>query len=263
MDRRPAVATTRRGLLITAGTAVFGALASRSFGRSAPRFWVFGASIAGTERHTALEDRRPPGSRIANAMERQGLASRNLDDLSCNQRYDLLTFQSALNEGLPPPHLQLVEPGYAPDYIHSHGVRFVSRRLRDALALPAKAVSWLDVNMDGSTQVAKAQDYRHMLLQAAHDVINPSRADYETHEIPCRDGGVFRRKMARRIYWRRDARPEHELFWAHHSNLMVATDALAARVLSLGTSDIAFFDQERMQELYDADGVSRIIVKQL
>lgn len=75
--------------------------------------------------------------------------------------------------------------------------------------------------------------------------------------------GLTRAYSTGRIYWRDGTTLQDDLFLARHSNLIVATDALAVRVLQAGITDVAFYDQQRMLYLYDRGERRSLIVKTL
>lgn len=258
--------TTRRSLLagVAASAAVLGPLAcgpQRPMSPTRP-FWSFGSSIESGERQAILSAMSPPMLDVPNALKRHQVWFEHRSALSCEEQYGDDGARFGSDPDLPTPILEIKAPNFAPSYLYTHGVQFASRRLRDVMALPPETATWSPVDMGGSTDEAKAQDYREMHLLAELDAIDAARTDYDTMQVPCGDGLVDGRKMARSIYWRDGFEPSHELFWARNSNLVVATDAFAARVLAAGFDDVAFYDNQGMQERFDNDGVSgEIIVK--
>ena len=228
------------------------------------RFWTFGASIESGESQAVLSSMTPPRLNVVNALERIQFWNERLATAPCEERYGEDSLRLGADVFLPTPILEITAPYFAPNYVYTHGVQFVSQRLRDAMRLPPETVTWRPVDMGRSSERAKAADYREMHLLASLDVIDDARTDYDVLRVPCGDGLVDGRKMAKSIYWREDVDTPHDLFWARHSNIVVATDALATRVLEAGFDDVAFFDQQGMQERYDREGVSgEIIVKRL
>lgn len=248
-----------------AAAATGGAWASPTTAQIPIKLWTFGASMAAGERQFEIEIERPERLRVANDAERRAAHRALRERLSCEEQFGQSAEMIDWDAGLEPPVLEITEPDFAPNYLQTHGVAFVSRRLREAMALPPETVEWRPVEMGSATEAATAQDYKRMGLRVFLDVIDPVRADYQIlSEVTCEDGSRVSRRFAQRIYWRMGLEPSHDLFRARFSGVVVATDPLATRVLHAGVEDVAFFDQQRMQELYDRDGVTQeIIVKTL
>lgn len=261
----PAKGMTRRAVL-RAGACLAG-LTPAAMAQAAPAvpLWGFGLAAASAERQQGLEDASPPRVVIANTPERHRLRGKREHGATC-----LLVDQVTTNEArhwdaeLPPLRLDILAEEFAPDYLALYGVQIASRRLREAMALGPETVAWRSVEPGRMHAAARAQDYRQMRLRVMLDVIDPARADFEAKVIGCPDGRSTTVRFARRIYWRPAIVPPVELFFARHTNLIVAIDALATRVLRTGITDVAFYDQQRMQELYDrGERPGTLIVKTL
>ncbi|MFV0475787.1 MAG: hypothetical protein ACK5MQ_16515 [Pikeienuella sp.] len=121
---------------------------------ASPRFWTVVPDFVIADRMQAIGFKKKPPTltqpRLMEAVDREA------------KWHDANTVEP-VQLRLPPGEdpgwaLRVEEPDFAPDYIPL-GPDYVSARLRKAMAVD-DAVQWLSVDMTGSTQLAKDQDYR-------------------------------------------------------------------------------------------------------
>ncbi|MFV0624806.1 hypothetical protein ACBY01_12465 [Sphingomonas sp. ac-8] len=195
-----------------------------------PRLWPMLPSLTVMERLSQLELERPPRFKIA-----------NIADLFPSDGKHCVA-------AMPTPILVLKEHGFAPDLIWS-GFQFVSGRLRDALDLPPHTVEYGEVDTRGSADAARAADYK--VLHAVHEADPVDLARMYGYE-PDRDadGSLSTawvlahhgpHAAPRRTIWRDGFVPPAPLFRDTRGGL-IATDALAERVMRAGLTDVMFQD---------------------
>ena len=207
--------------------------------------WPMLPSLASMEGVARLERRRPPrfaivnGHAIAAALPpaEAGIPPPGTAD------HDPLRFAA-----IPTPVLVIGQPGFAPDYIWA-GLHFASARLRDALGLGPEAIEYRDVDTSGSVPAARAADYR--MFRVVHDADPVDLAAMHGHE-PDRaaDGSptlawllsvTGPHATPRRTVWRAGFVPPAPLF-RDRTGRLIATDALAGRVMRAGLADVVFQD---------------------
>lgn len=116
---------------------------------------------------------------------------------------------------------------------------FVSKRLRDAMALSSAAVQFLEVDASRSASGVQANDYKIMNVAILEDAIDISaQVPIMGRSLDGSEGIVGFGKSFPSTF-----RPTHDIF---HDRMVrghvFCTDALALRVLSAGCTDVRFFD---------------------
>ena len=246
--------TRRRLLAAGGGAAATLAVGPPALGANSSRFWGFGASLAAAERTHAYDAQGRPIVDIVNATERRGAEKLNVECLA--HWLDPTAEVEHWDQRAEPARLLIRDPEFAPDYMFTHGVELASERLREAMALGPQTVHWRPVALAAPSPAVMRQDYRQMHLRRMLDIVDGARTAFDTHEMRCGQspGRMLELKLAKSIYWREDFDSAHALFRARHTNLSVASDALATRVLEAGIRDVAFLDYPRMSAAYERDG---------
>lgn len=147
--------------------------------------------------------------------------------------------------GILKPKLFMPKRNFAPDYLSYGGTNFVSRRLRDVMALPESDVQYIDIELLDGSPKAFANDYRWMNILACHPAIDLQQSIYETDEATrATTGETFRFIWSyNRMVIRDDIDPDAHLFRvAEDLTTVLASDALAERVMRAGCTGIAFED---------------------
>lgn len=153
------------------------------------------------------------------------------------------------NPLLPPdfviPQLHMPKHGFAPDYLVVGQTTIASSRLREALAQPSSAVQYFPIDIHTGGVDARAQDYRWINVLACHPAINMADTRCQMKEgINYQTGETFRFIQSyNSMVIRDDIDPNAELFRvAEDLTTVLASDALAERVLRAGCTGIAFED---------------------
>ena len=143
------------------------------------------------------------------------------------------------------PKLFMPKRNFAPDYLSYGGTVFVSRRLREAMALPDCTVQYIEIELLDGSPKAFAQDYRWMNILACHSAIDLDQSKpvmSGEHVYPTGETFRFIRSY-NRIVLRDDIPVSAELFRVAEDLIIVlASDALAERVMRAGCTGIAFED---------------------
>jgi hypothetical protein len=123
---------------------------------------------------------------------------------------------------------------------------FVSERLRNTMALQARAIQYFDIDASGSAPLARSMHYKIMNIPFTEDVSEPARSDFMLPEMY--PGGPTGRlsKFARKIFVRSDAKPRHQLFHDHFFGEPFCTDELALKILRAGCTGVRFLDPTQM-----------------
>ncbi len=251
----------RGGLALTA----INILTREGLAAEGTRYWGFGASADSLRRQFALDDAVPELFRLYKGDERRGISHRLLQRQYCkNSRFRTAAEVVEWDRNLPTPELEIKVADYTPDFLHTFGIQLASHRLRDVMALGPDTVAWLPVVLRNPSQKAADQDYRQMMVLNFVDLLERERVtDYDRVELTCHNGSKAEWRIAKQSYWRENFTAPYELFNVRDSHHILATDALATRVLKAGITDVEFIDYHRMQEIYDREGKSTIIQKKL
>lgn len=145
----------------------------------------------------------------------------------------------------PRPVAALPDWPFAPDFWRFGRYDFASRRLRDVLAQPADVIQFLPFDLVRASAAARAQDYRWMRVLPRQPAMDIARSDCEVADYI--DGitgepGKFLRRIDRFVLLD-GLVPRTEIFRLDESPAYIlATDALAARVLQAGCTGMEFSD---------------------
>ena len=145
------------------------------------------------------------------------------------------------------PRINLPEHDFAPDYFDVGPVTLVSHRLRSVLAQPETVIQYHPIELVRGGPAVRAQDYRWMNILACHPAIDRAKSIFETDQLVNYKTGErtpFIRDYTRMVF-RDDIDPGAEIFRVAEDLVTVlATDALAERVMRAGCTGIAFEDPE-------------------
>ena len=198
-----------------------------------PLLWPMGPSLAVMQQTVRLETRRPPRLFVVNR-----------DQLSDEAARDPLV-----------PELVVDQPRFAPNFLWC-GFQFASARLREVLALDADAIDYRPVDASGSTPAVQAADYRWFEARHSADPIDYVRT-YGAEPERDADGSTSLawqlsvcgpHAPARVMVWRDDFVPPAPLF-RNANGVLLATEALADRVMRAGLTDVVFQDVTSLEAL--------------
>ena len=143
----------------------------------------------------------------------------------------------------PVPRLRLPDTGFAPDYVERGSWRFASARLRAAMALPDRAVDYRPAVIEEGSRQAHDQDYALMYVRAFAAAIDLETSDLGWRRIISHKTGnpVISVSGISQIRVRPDLDVPADLFKdANATIVLLATDALAERVMAAGCTGVWF-----------------------
>ena len=146
----------------------------------------------------------------------------------------------------PRPVLALPEsedPLLSPDYIKWGSWKFVSRRLREAMALPEWAVSYVPAEIQKGGRRARQQDYALMYVRAFADAIDlDTSLCVAEPAISAKTGEPYISvESVTVIRFKAGLAPPCDLFEDSKDTVsLFATDALAERALAAGCNGVQF-----------------------
>ena len=152
----------------------------------------------------------------------------------------------------------------APDFFTINILTFVSARMRSVLGLPSDVVQYLPIQLTAAGPLARAQDYQLLRVFPHQPAIDLSRSKYDVGGWT-EDDGTKKEfiLMVTSLALRADLLTRSELFWADEVPVcLLATDALAERVMKAGCTGIQFNDPATtgvlngMIRIRTADGVA-------
>ena len=165
----------------------------------------------------------------------------------------------------PLPVAALPDWPFAPDFWRFGSYDFASCRLRDALAQPTDAIQFLPFDLMRASAAARAQDYQWMRVLPRQPAMDIARSDCEVADyINGRTGepGKYLRRIDR-FALLDGVVPHTEIFRLDESPAFIlATDALAERVLRAGCTGMEFSDPtnlrggKRVDRIRTADGIA-------
>ena len=207
--------------------------------------WPMLPSLASMEKMHRLERRRPPQCVIVN----QDAIYAAMFPVDLGTPRPVRTDQEADRfAAMPTPVLRITDRSFAPDLIWA-GLHFASARLRDALSLGQDVVEYREVDTSGCAAAARAADYK--VFRAVHQADPVDLARMYGHEPDrAEDGSPTTawllsisgpHAVPRRMVWREGFIPPAPLFRDGTGRLM-ATEALAERVMGAGVTDVVFQD---------------------
>jgi hypothetical protein len=162
-----------------------------------------------------------------------------------------------LPSDLPKPILYLEQPDLCVDFIPDYqGITAVSRRMREAMALPDWAASWVPIVIDDRS-AAEAADmgYQHLHIRASAQAFDLERSIYKGEWRPSAKDGTpfldFDHFGIQRFEIVEGFEPPADLFNDTIEPLPnLTTDALAIRVLTAGCANVVF---EHLSSFYGQD----------
>ena len=152
----------------------------------------------------------------------------------------------ALPSNFPRPILRMpLEelPLLAPDFFDLSWL-FVSRRMREAMALPDWAVSYVPAEIETGSRLARLQDYALMYPRAFAPVIDPEASECRVNTFTSAKTGdtITDISGVGVMRFKADMKVPADLFFDPMGGqvYVLATDALAKRVLDAGCTGIQF-----------------------
>ncbi len=127
------------------------------------------------------------------------------------------------------------------DYFQWGGFRFVSERMRRAMALDPSDVRFFSVDARRSARLPRSMNYQIMDPAATETMSDPANSEYELSPLLPNVAPIA--TQVNRIAFRPDATLRHELFHDHFfATSLYCTDAFARRVLEAGCTGMTFVD---------------------
>ena len=207
--------------------------------------WPMIPTPASMERLERLQRRRPPRFVIVNEASIWEALSSAAEGAPGQ---DVTAQDAARFAAMPMPVLAITDPSFAPNLVWA-GLHFASARLREALGLGPDVVEYRAVDASGSAAAAQAADYQVFRVVREADPVDLARM--YGHEP---DRGADGRPTSawllsvhgphappRQTVWREGFVAPAPLFRDASGRLM-ATEALAERVMRAGLADVAFQD---------------------
>ncbi len=162
-----------------------------------------------------------------------------------------------LRDDYPPLQLALPEGDWlAPDHFSFGVFKFVSARLRDALALPPGDVQYFPIELVAGGAKAIAQEYRLFRPLRHQPAMDGPRSKFDAYgALLSGPPPIGERWFLRTLAIRADLVPCADLFWVDEAPVtLLATDALARRVIKARCTGIRFQDP---LTLGNPDGIVR------
>lgn len=148
-----------------------------------------------------------------------------------------------LPPGFPKVVMYFPSNGFAPDYFSFGSYKFCSARLRDVLAQPSDVVNYTPIDFRCQGTKALAQDYQRMRVIAVQPAMDMARSLYTADDEvdPASEDAARWVRNIDKIVLREDFVPRTEIFcMAERITDVLATDALAERVLKAGCTGLSF-----------------------
>jgi hypothetical protein len=168
-------------------------------------------------------------------------------------------------DGMPTPAFRIADSAFKLDYFQEARLYCASLRLRQALALTDDIIRYRDIDLVQSPPTVRAQEYQAFQVVAFADPIDWTKTPGQFSGFVRPDGSVRRYwhlappnpVNPSRIYWRDDFRPPAPLFRVVGTGWMLATDALADKVMRAGITDLTF------QDMMSDRAQSELVLRQL
>jgi hypothetical protein len=145
-----------------------------------------------------------------------------------------------VQKGLLAAKLKLTLKNFDRDFFYWDDLMFVSKKMRDAMALGPSDIQYFDVDTSESAPLPRSKNYKAMHVPVTEDVADLKNSDYYCRH--CSDGSVRPTGIPPSLVFRRDAEPTHEIFYDKFFKIIYCTDEFALRVLKAGCSGAFFFD---------------------
>lgn len=225
-------------------------------------FWMIGSSLPSMQCLIELGEAKPSrfdfiNNHSINVFRDKLLMEHRGEDEAERERLEF--------DGMPTPVFEIADPDFALDYFFS-GIPCASAKLRQALDLSDDVIRYRDIDLDRSPPSVRARAYQTFHVAHFADAIDWERTPMQILELPRDDGTILKRRFVRpphpaepdsRIYWRKDFAPPAPLFHVVGTPWMMATDALADRVMRAGINDMTF------QDIVSERGQSDYVLRQL
>jgi hypothetical protein len=127
------------------------------------------------------------------------------------------------------------------DYFQWGGFRFVSERMRRAMALDPSAVRFFNVDARQSARLPRSMNYQIMDPTVTEEMSDPNSSEYELSPLLPNVAPIA--TQVDRIAFRPDMALRHDLFHDHFfATSLYCTDRFARRVLEAGCTGMTFVD---------------------
>ena len=202
-----------------------------------PAFWLLKSDLRTSAKIDAL------------VMKEGLLGVRNSTELDVRQHEIRIATNNwssgnfARPDDFPLARVALSHTDFAPDYLDIGPDKFCSRRLRDVLALPQDVVQFLPIEVISGGNQARSQDYRKMHVLAQQPALDLERSGCvmkEARSVVTGETFLLIDSMERMVLLE-GLQPNSDVFLVDEAqSLVLATDALAARVLQSGCTGMEF-----------------------
>lgn len=213
----------------------------------------------------------PRTSQIANDHRSTGRVLNGMEIFEASMAFNTARVGDApRSDPYPPdfraPRVRFAE-GRLSDLTVIENLRFVSDRLRRSMDLPEDAAQFVPVRNVSRPPRARAARFSLLHVLASGRVVDGDRSDcHVDHPVSARSGErIMRLKGLTAIRFLPDATPPADLFVeAAAPTVLLATDALAGRVLEAGCSGVQFrhplwFAAGFEHVVRTRDGVARVV----
>ena len=198
--------------------------------------WQVRASLESLQLVQDMVDAKPPTFEFVN--RRAMMKPLSLDGAMADRdgRSDRIT-----------PIIRITSPDFALDYF-DWGLSCASARLRAALGDVGGCMRFRPLDVSGSSPAVVEQAYEVLEVTASADPIDETRTPGEVIDVPGLDGKVSKEWIiglpahGDRVFWREDFVPPAPMFRVKGTPWVLATDALADRVMRAGIKDVVFQD---------------------
>jgi len=127
------------------------------------------------------------------------------------------------------------------DYFTWGGCMFVSKRMREAMALDPSEVRYIEVDASQSAPLPRSKNYMVMEPLLMEDVLDPDRSVYWMDSIP--PPTEFGPHEIYKLAFLREVPPTIDLFYdGFFATLVLCTDQFALRILEAGCTGVEFTD---------------------
>ena len=143
------------------------------------------------------------------------------------------------SDPIPVIELALTNDDFDSDFFEWDDHYYVSERMRTAMALPASAARFFEVDASQSAPLPRSKNYQAMEVLEFEDVSDPDKSEYYISELP--PGEPLGPYQVRNLAFRPDAKPKHDMFYDRFYWFQpFVTDELALRVLGAGCVGMTF-----------------------
>jgi hypothetical protein len=125
------------------------------------------------------------------------------------------------------------------DYFMWSGYRFVSEKMRRAMALGPSDIQYFDVDASESAPLPKSKHYQIMHVPVTEYMTDQKNLVYRPLSVP---SSSVESRLASAVASGRAAEPTHEIFYDRFRDFVFCIDEFAMRVLQSDCSGINFWD---------------------